>query len=246
MTTVTDAIEAVLAGGVVGLFKAGGFRKKGRRFIKWKGEVCQSAHFYSSKSSGPGNCMFTIEAGVFVKYVDETTSGRPFPKSLIDATPVFCRRFGASMQNPLVTPFAEFWTVRNVEDAATVAKEVRALCAEGVLPFLERLGDEFAILNELQVTTTDANYVPVQGRVVIMQAKLGLLSEAQNTLSTLAAKLAPDAGGMREIDTKIVDEFVFRVRDYVRRSLEQDAPPAGCSLKQAGNPGAAALLESLN
>ena len=227
MITAKEAIDEVLGLGVTELFKSRAFRKQGHRFLKWEGELCQSAHFYSSQYSIRGNVMFTIEAGVFVKYVEEITSGRAFPKSLLDATPLFSCRLGRCMEKPLPDLLAEFWTVRSTEDIVPVAEQVRTRCAEQVLPFLENLGDEVAIVSKLHDTLMDSSYIPALGRIAVIQAQRGLLPGAQRTLGELTERFSQSSASMREVDRNVVHEYLSRIRDFVQSQVERGASNGG-------------------
>ena len=131
------------------------------------------------------------------------------------------------MQKPLTAFTAEFWTVRSEAETATIAEQVNARCTQDVLPFLERLGTEAAILKELQSSTKNFDFIPVRGRAAIIQKRLGLTAQAQETLSAVSARFARDSARMRETDREVIDEFLLRVTGHIESTGEQCAPPNG-------------------
>lgn len=195
MTAPNQILDQVLA--IVGpQLTAGGYRKSARNFVASADGVARVVQFQTSQLKKPEEASFTLGLLVTSVAFHEAYAGGPFPKNAGSAEPVIQAGLGRLMPDGE----AVWWSLKPGVSSALIAKEVGALLADPLLPFLARFHSEAALLAELEHGDALPGFAAMRERCrAVLLAKRGRKAEAGKVLGALlAANSAEGLEGFRE------------------------------------------------
>jgi hypothetical protein len=194
MPAPNEILDQVLA--TVGPFLTEhGYKKSSRNFVALGDGVARVLLFQTSQLKKPEEATFTVNVAVTSVAFHEAYSGTPFPKNVGSAEPVIQAGIGRFMPDGE----AVWWSLKPDVSPALVAKEVQALLATSILPFLARFTSEAALLVELEKGDSLPGFSAMRERCrAVLLAKNGRKDEASKVLSALiAANAAEGLEGFR-------------------------------------------------
>lgn len=134
------------------LLKLHGFKKKGLKWNRERGDFVDVITFQEAKHSTAESPVFTINMGVFVASFFEAIWNKQLMTFASEADCIIRLRLGDLMQNRLYgNAFDQWWTLSgDLDNVESIKKEIHLAISEKAIPFLDSFRDYSFIINHLQ------------------------------------------------------------------------------------------------